>query len=281
MARFCLVCCWCFKRFIIPVASSEWISLPFYIKITVERFCIQEKFLVMQNQSKQRAGLFKLIPVGKSFAGPQPLPSEKVIRARNLTMRIEEVSQYNIWVTTKYSLGSFILFLQSGLQRLLIVSEVIKPLPNQKVINKLKCRVPPCDFRRLSRFSVKRTLGCVRNSRIHFRASRPGKGLPSKIDRNSWCSCYITFWACSRSVLVSVAEWNKKRFYSSRMRYWCLRGKSLPFLSGRSSETYCQVLSATEIRASSQEVRSVIANRVYRWVYWKLTANQLLTTGES
>lgn len=152
-----------------------------------------EMFLVMQNQSKQRAGLFKLIPVRKSFAGPQPLPSEKVIRARNLTMRIEEVFQYNIWVTTKYSLGSFILFLQSGLQRLLIVSEVIKPLPNQKVINKLKCRVPPCDFRRLSRFSVKRTLGCVRNSRIHFRASRPGKGLPSKIDRNSWCSCYITF----------------------------------------------------------------------------------------
>lgn len=41
----------------------------------------------MQNQSKQRAGLFKLIPVRKSFAGPQPLPSEKVIRARNLTMR--------------------------------------------------------------------------------------------------------------------------------------------------------------------------------------------------
>lgn len=128
------------------------------------------------------------------------------------------------------------------MQRLLILSEVIKPLPDQKVINKLKCRVPPCDFRQLSRFSIKRTLGCLRNSRIHLRASRPGKGLPSKIDRNSWCSCYITFWACSRSVLVSVAEWNKKRFYSSRMRYWCLRGKSLPFLSGRSSETYCQVL---------------------------------------
>lgn len=145
----------------------------------------------MQNQSKQRAGLFKLIPVRKSFAGTTASSKREGNQSEKLNH--EEVFQYNIWVTTKYSLGSFILFLQSGLQRLLILSEVIKPLPDQKVINKLKCRVPPCDFRQLSRFSIKRTLGCLRNSRIHLRASRPGKGLPSKIDRNSWCSCYITF----------------------------------------------------------------------------------------
>ena len=51
--------------------------------VSVSRRC----FLLCKISPNRGLAFLKLIPVRKSFAGPQPLPSEKVIRARNLTMR--------------------------------------------------------------------------------------------------------------------------------------------------------------------------------------------------